>query len=296
MSGWSVEAQNREIVSIYIVVAGKLMDPFGARFKREREKRKISLDDVSAATKISNRFLSAIESDRFDQLPGGIFNRGFIRAYARHLDLDEEQLITDYKVAAGEEDPNVPLETDLPEDRRSQTGHGGSELPWKELAALLLLIAVALGLWRFRSHEEARKSVGSALKEALPRDASTAPPPSATADKNAHQVISTSLSKSAAPHPINPNSQPFQLRIIAREDSWISVTGPEGEILHQVLTPPEEKSFHSTSRIVVKAGNAAGLEFVWNGHELPAQGKEGEVKTFIFDSGGVHEPLAVPAP
>lgn len=272
------------------------MDPFGARFKREREKRKISLDDVSAATKISNRFLSAIESDRFDQLPGGIFNRGFIRAYARYLDLDEEQLITDYKAAAGEEDPNVPLETELPEDTRSEAGHGRSELPWKELVVLLSLLAVVLGLWNFRSHEAMRNNTEPAAKAPLPLGATATAPPGATADKNPHQVISTSLSKSAAPHAVNPNSQPFQLRIIAREDSWISVTGPEGEILHQVLSPPEEKSFHSTSRIVVKAGNAAGLEFVWNGHELPAQGKEGEVKTFIFDSGGVHEAPAALAP
>ena len=61
------------------------MESFGARLKREREKRKITLDDISVATKIATRFLSPSRRSSFDQLPGGIFNKGFVRAYARHL-------------------------------------------------------------------------------------------------------------------------------------------------------------------------------------------------------------------
>src|SRR6267378_1300583 len=72
------------------------VEPFGTRLKRERELRGITLDDVSLSTKIGKHFLSALEEERFDQLPGGIFSKGFVRAYARHLGIDEEQAVADY--------------------------------------------------------------------------------------------------------------------------------------------------------------------------------------------------------
>jgi cytoskeleton protein RodZ len=69
---------------------------FGDKFRKEREKQGISLDDVSNVTKIGSRMLQAIEQEHFDQLPGGVFNKGFIRAYAKHLGLDDEEAIIDY--------------------------------------------------------------------------------------------------------------------------------------------------------------------------------------------------------
>ena len=72
---------------------------FGDKFRTERERRGIKLDDVSNSTKIGSRMLRAIEEEHFDQLPGGVFNKGFIRAYAKYLGLDEEETITGYVAA-----------------------------------------------------------------------------------------------------------------------------------------------------------------------------------------------------
>ena len=69
---------------------------FGDKFRKARESKELSLDDVSNVTKISSRMLQAIEEEHFDQLPGGVFNRGFIRAYAKHLGLNSEDAVTDY--------------------------------------------------------------------------------------------------------------------------------------------------------------------------------------------------------
>ena len=78
---------------------------FGERLRREREMRGISLDEISAATKIGTRLLRALEDEQFDLLPGGIFNKGYVRAYARHVGIDEEQAVADYLKAAGETPP-----------------------------------------------------------------------------------------------------------------------------------------------------------------------------------------------
>src|SRR5271154_5524745 len=78
---------------------------FGEHLRREREMRGVSLEEISAATRISTRFLEAIEKDQWDQLPGGVFNRGFIRSIARYLGLDEDSLVAEYALgtAANEE-------------------------------------------------------------------------------------------------------------------------------------------------------------------------------------------------
>ena len=86
------------------------VESFGARLKREREQRKMTLDDVSVSTKIATRFIVALEGEHFDQLPGGIFNKGFVRAYARHLGIDENQAIADFVAASAPIVPEVPPE------------------------------------------------------------------------------------------------------------------------------------------------------------------------------------------
>src|SRR5271154_1731561 len=78
---------------------------FGEHLKREREMRGVSLDEICAATRISTRFLEALESEEWERLPGGIFNRGFVRAVARYLGLDEEGFVGEYAMALSEGTP-----------------------------------------------------------------------------------------------------------------------------------------------------------------------------------------------
>jgi cytoskeletal protein RodZ len=75
---------------------------FGEHLRREREMRGISLDEICSATRIGTRFLNALENEQWDQLPGGVFNRGFVRAVAHHLGLDEESLLAEYMLATGD--------------------------------------------------------------------------------------------------------------------------------------------------------------------------------------------------
>src|SRR5271169_3554324 len=110
--------------------------PFGEHLKREREMRGVSLEEVSAATRISTRFLEAIENEHWDLLPGGVFNRGFIRSVARFLGLDEDSMVAEYALETrGRVDvgvvPDPPME--MPRD-------------WKPaVAAAVALILILAG-------------------------------------------------------------------------------------------------------------------------------------------------------
>src|SRR5262245_17261247 len=72
------------------------MPTLGEELRNRREQRGISLAEISEATRIGTRFLKAIEADNFAVLPGGIFTRSFIRAYAKEVGMPEEEAMTLY--------------------------------------------------------------------------------------------------------------------------------------------------------------------------------------------------------
>lgn len=75
----------------------ELMASFGESLRRERELRRVTLREVSEATKINVRYLEALERNEFDHLPGGVFITGFIRSYARYIGVDDSEMVGAYE-------------------------------------------------------------------------------------------------------------------------------------------------------------------------------------------------------
>jgi cytoskeleton protein RodZ len=73
-----------------------MAESIGEKLRLARETRGIALRDISEQTRISMRYLEAIETDDYRRLPGGIFNRSFVRAYAKFVGYDEQEAIDDY--------------------------------------------------------------------------------------------------------------------------------------------------------------------------------------------------------
>src|SRR5215831_3277766 len=114
------------------------MASFGESLRREREMRGVSLEEFSTTTKINVRFLQALEAEDFAKVPGGIFTRSFLRAYAGYLGLDTERILAEYQLIAP-----TPVEglsnfnkITLSQARR---GSAGRFVPW--LVAFPLLTA-----------------------------------------------------------------------------------------------------------------------------------------------------------
>lgn len=72
------------------------MASFGDELRREREVRGIKLAEISNATRINIKFLEALEANRFEDIPGGVLTKGIIKAYAKHLGIDEEETLNAY--------------------------------------------------------------------------------------------------------------------------------------------------------------------------------------------------------
>jgi len=86
------------------------MPSFGELLRRERELRQISLREISEATKINLRYLEALERNDFRHLPGGVFNKGFVRAYAQFIGVDPERMINAYLVEERDQSAAGPAE------------------------------------------------------------------------------------------------------------------------------------------------------------------------------------------
>ena len=69
---------------------------FGERMKRIREEKKVALRDIADTTKISVSALEALERNDISRLPGGIFSRGFVRAYAEQIGADPEKTVREF--------------------------------------------------------------------------------------------------------------------------------------------------------------------------------------------------------
>ena len=120
------------------------MTNFGASFKKAREFRGITLDQIAKETRISTRFLAAIEDEEFHLLPGGVFNRGFIRSFAERVGLDPDQAIADYERLASAGEPN---------DIQSAENIAPSGRERHLYPAAIAILAIAIGIFYFVTRE-----------------------------------------------------------------------------------------------------------------------------------------------
>ncbi len=130
---------------------------FGEHLRREREMRGISLDEIMATTKIGRRLLLALEEEQFDLLPGGIFNKSYVRAYAKCVGMNEDEAVAEYLEAAKEEAPDTKViahQHAFHSDRRPERA-GFPIMP------VLILVVVAIGAaggWKaYQNHQRDRQ-------------------------------------------------------------------------------------------------------------------------------------------
>ncbi len=191
-------------------------------------------------------------------------------------------------------------------------------VPWGKLALALLLITLILAFWNFRRNPRptaASPAVASSNQSPAP---APGPAPTATQSSGSAKPLTGSASPAGLPSAGTPssatisatttppaNSAPptrtaarapaakppvtFTLLIRAEESTWVSLTA-DGEpvVTNETLIAPAQTSVRATREIVVKTGNAAGISFLLNGKSIPAQGNEGEPRTYVVDATGVH--------
>ncbi len=85
------------------------MDTLGRRLRLERERQHISLEELAQTTRIPLKMLQRLEEDRWDELAGDVYTRGYIKAYARALGVDAEPWLADLSLARGDHGAPAPM-------------------------------------------------------------------------------------------------------------------------------------------------------------------------------------------
>ncbi len=253
---------------------------FGEELRREREIRGISLKEIADATKISRRFLDAIERNDHKILPAPVFTRGFVREYARYLGLNAEEIVGRYNYGAAGDDrieKSTHLDRLVPEravepERKPSRPMTPRSIP-SPLGRIdrgiyfLLVLVLALGAavyWTVK-HRRATPPVDAAESQHEPpaRPAAVVPvtpPPAAT-----------SSAAAAA------NDATLHLTMTFLDDAWIML-----EVDHQTTSfdarRGDRKTFDAKEHFRFKTiGNAAGVDMTLNDVHIPSLGREGQV-------------------
>ncbi len=251
---WEKEAVQNESIS------------FGDWLRRQREMREISLRDIADRTKISLRYLEAMESDRFDLLPAAVFAKGFLREYARYVGLSPDDVVNHYlsvnhpeeQDAAQRDDTKVrtkpkPVDPGQPPVRRNWSS--GLLLA---LGAFVLLVLVGLAVWFMDRHHDQP----SAAQQASP--AVVVPPAPA---------LKPAASPTAPPQP----SAPLQVSLDFTQDCWVEAVIDGKNRSSELRVQGEALQLEAEKSIALTLGNAGAVEVQVNGYPLDLGKKKGDV-------------------
>lgn len=262
---------------------------FGEELRRERELRDVSREQLSSATKVSMRHIAALESGRYEQLPAGVFSKGFVRVIALHLGLDAERSVTAFRhVHACWEAECARRQhqaaTNTAGVRLSQPRRSVSSSTTLRGIGIALVLASVTGAAAFLRTHGARprgpevSAAPAARAESGP--ASLALPPAVAA-------ATVALPASAAlPDAISPAaSRGRTLTLSFRDDCWAEVL-VDGRLVVRGLFPKgSRREFVNGGTFTLTLGNAGAVDVIVDGRPLGALGGEHEtVKNYVIDA------------
>lgn len=275
------------------------MPTLGEELRRRREERGVSLAEIAEATRIGTRFLKAIETDNFSILPGGIFTRSFIRAYAKHVGMNEDDAIALYlqqvsglsadQPAAGESSsaqssaeqaskrqtpPRVSVQKPSPErSRRIEpvTYHqSGSRTSWPTvvigagIVIFIVIIVIALVKQLNQGAGESGSQATSVVQNNTPAPKPAAPSTSQPAQQPTPSPPGQSSSASEA-----PSGQPLVVKLeAATGDVWIRYQVDDSKPTTLVLKQGQSQDLPpAQTQITLNYGNRTTLKLKINNRE-----------------------------
>ena len=300
------------------------MSAFGENLKKERETRGISLQEISDHTRIGVRQLKAIEEEHLELLPGGIFNKSFVRQYARYLGLDEERIVSEYQETLGspvekQSGSAPPIFQTLSHPHSKTPVQGlldGNSRPRKSGYLRLLVTAVCVGIAVAAIFYGLHKltdepppiipsgrsnSLGSSTSNEVATESPTADAGLGNPDQPAQEVpsISSPLEDAAAPVAVQsqdtpqasePGASNVVLRIDARREVWLSIAADGRKPWQGTLNAGHSQRVEARNTIQLVVGDSGAVDLTVNGKSLPPVGRSGEVKNLTISARGLEEP------
>lgn len=229
------------------------MASLGQELKRERELRGISLKEISNTTRISLKFLEALEEDRLEVLPGEFFIRGILRAYAKNVGLDEDYVMNKLQEIWMLREPSQDLE------RMKKLRH--PPFPRKN-RVLLYIILLVIAFAALLSLYFVLRSMLSTSTPTVSQQTVVAEPSPPPAEK---------------PSPAVAEEKEVDLEISFLEQTWIQVYADGEKKLDGLMNQGDKFSVTAFQELVLNLGNAGGLTYTLNDAKGKPFGSRGAV-------------------
>lgn len=227
---------------------------FGSWLRRQREIRQISLREVAERTKISYRYLEAMEEDRFDILPAPVFAKGFLREYARYVGLSPDEVVNHYLTVQqpqqGEELEETMIGKVVKAAKAERKARARS---WSYALFVLLAGLLILGLvWLF-----------SYLAKQRSEDPASAAPPPPIAAPPAENVQAASI-----PPPAEAPKAPLEVTLDFTDTCWVQVVIDGKQRIEEERVQGESLPILAQESVLLTLGNAGGVEIQANGQTV----------------------------
>ncbi len=272
----------------------------GYTLRQERERQNLSISDIEEGTSIRALYIEAIENGEYDKLPGAIYTKGFIKNYAKFLEMDVEAVVKEFAtdmaeltaekeaaaaVAVNEEKTPAPEKKVESKPEKKSLGYsiqdnGNRSSSKLIVAAVVLIAAIAGGVWSWLSGSE-----GDVAKVDTPKQQTTQPVAVEPAPKDDPTPVAN-----ANPEPKPEAQQPEQKKpadkvaIQARfnDRCWALVTVDGTVVQEGVIEGGQTVSWEGNENISFRLGNAGAVEFFQDGKSLGVQGAVGDVVDRTF--------------
>jgi cytoskeleton protein RodZ len=239
---------------------------FGEELRRERQIRQISLEEISSATKISVRLLTALEDSDVRRLPAPAFTRGFIRAYSVHLGIDPDEKVNAYLAdLAGEPHEAAAPKKARPRSRFWRGRRGTASIMVAGVAGILLVLGFIASPQR---------------RDRAPKPTVVAPRAVPVAFKNVgvSNEPTPVIQNAAAPSsPAVPPARGISLTLQFDADSWAKIDADGRTVLSGLVRRGETRRLEAREGFRLTLGNAGGVRVSVDGHALEPLGAAGEV-------------------
>ena len=225
--------------------------------RQAREERGISVSEVAEQTRISSLYLKSIEDDNYKPLPGGIFNKGFVKAYARYVGLDEQEALQDYARLVAQTDDIVASAPPKyrPEVLTDEARSASSLIPTIVFAGIILALMTG-GILFVVNYIQNRPDK---------------PAVAVNSSNNAASVVSNVAQPDTAP-PVTPAPNELRLEFKALSEK-VSVTSTvDGNLAYDEVTPETPKVYTAQQTIKLRyyRGFADKVQITLNGKSLVA--------------------------
>ena len=251
----------------------------GLELRQARERRGLTVHDLSDITKISPRVLKAIDTCDESGLPAAVYTRAFVKSYAREVGLDPADTVRRYLAQFDPpEDMGMPMPAPdpLPAAARVNPLHVAEILRYRRLPGTVAVAIVAVMLGAIATTQRARSSAPIASAEpVMAADRLTAAP---------EQVPVGTTGRSAI--------DGLHLAIAPTGPCWMRATMGGNRLFARLLNPGERRSIDATSAVTLRIGDPSACAFTINGKPARIPGAPAQATTVIITRENYREFLA----